>query len=61
VRSAVVSQLNSPGGGRRFLRGLLLGLLEQRDAVQEVGLFVDAAARGEPAARDAKRGLLVYS
>jgi glycosyltransferase involved in cell wall biosynthesis len=54
VRIAVVSQLNSPGGGTRFLRGLLLGLLEQRESVEEVGLFVDAAAVG----RDGIVGLL---
>jgi glycosyltransferase involved in cell wall biosynthesis len=46
MRVAVVSQLNSPGGGSRFLRGLLLGLLAHTETVERVGLFVDAAAIG---------------
>lgn len=54
MRVAVVSQLNSPGGGSRFLRGLLLELPEQPDPVEEVGLVVDAAAIG----RDGLQALL---
>lgn len=46
MRITVVSQLNTHGGGSRFLRGLLLGLLAQQGIVEEVGLFVDAAAVG---------------
>ncbi len=47
MRIAIVSQLSSPGGGARFLRGLCLGLLEQRE-VAEIGLFITSA----DAARD---------
>lgn len=44
MRIAVVSQMNSPGGGSRFLRALVLGLLEHPDRVERIGLFADAAA-----------------
>lgn len=41
MRVAVVSQLTSPGGGARFMRGLCLGLLEQPE-IEELALFVPA-------------------
>lgn len=53
MRIAIVSQLSSPGGGARFLRGLCLGLLEQRE-VAEIGLFIASA----DAARDGLVSLL---
>jgi glycosyltransferase involved in cell wall biosynthesis len=43
VRIAVVSQVNSPGGGARFLRALVPALAAHA-SVEQVTLFVDAAA-----------------